>query len=123
MSRQRSLPEVVTYAVSLAVLVLLVGGLGYVWMSGSNASPSLEVEPRLAEIEQRHDAYYLPIAVTNQGDQSAQEVAVEVTVGEETRSFTIGLVPGSATRIGTVVFSENPADGEVTTKVVSFIAT
>jgi uncharacterized protein (TIGR02588 family) len=120
--RQRSFPEFVTYAVSLAVLALLVGGLGYVWMRGDDAPPLLEIELGLGDIEQRNEAWYLPVSVTNHGDQSAQDVVVEVALGEETRSFTIALMPGGATRAGTVIFSTDPAKGDVTAEVVSFIS-
>ncbi len=119
---QRSLPELVTYAVSLIVLVIMIGGLSALWLSGSNEPPSFGVQSKLGDIEQRGEAYYLPIAVTNHGDQSAQEVAVDVTFGKETRSITLALIPGGATRSGTVVFTDDPTAGEVTTEVVSFIS-
>ena len=67
--------------------------------------------------------YYQPVSVTNNGDQTAQEVAVDATIGEDTRSFMIAIIPGGATRSGTVVFAENPADDQVTSEVVSFIPT
>ncbi len=121
-SSQRSFPEFVTYAVSLAVLVIMIGGLSGLWLRGSNDPPSFGVQSQTGDIEQRGDAYYLPIAVTNHGDESAQEVTVDVTSGEETRSLTIALIPGGATRSGTVVFAKDPAASVVTTEVVSFIS-
>jgi len=111
----------VTYVVTLVVLSILVGGLGYLWLGGSNAPPSFEVEAHFGDIEQRNSVYHLTVSVTNQGDQSAQEVVVEVAFGEESRSFVIALIPGGATRSGTVVFTENPVDREITTEVTSFI--
>lgn len=56
-TRQRSFPEFVTYCVRIAVLVLLVGGLSVLWLSGKDDLPSLQVEYRLEDAEQRTDAY------------------------------------------------------------------
>lgn len=112
----------VTYIVSLAVLILLIGGLSALWIIGGNDPTSFEIQAQLSEAEMRENAYYLPVAVTNLGDQSAQEVTVNVISGDETRTFSIALIPGGATRIGTVVFSRDPAVSGVKTEVVSYIS-
>jgi uncharacterized protein (TIGR02588 family) len=69
--------------------------------------------------------YYLPVAVTNRGGRTAEEVLImaELVTGEgppETAEFVIDFLAGGETGEGTVVFPADPSAGELTVRVVSF---
>ncbi len=122
----RSAVEWVTFAVSAAILLALIG-LVIVQQGGRGDQPaSIEVQPQLQAVRRVGESYYLPVAVTNQGDQTAGDVRVEVSLvdgqgGRESSQFQIDFLAGGATRLGTAVFRGDPARGTVRAAVVSFV--
>lgn len=72
-------------------------------LSGPPAPPSLGVE--LEPAREEGDQVLVPVQVHNAGDESAEEVVVEVRLGDGPGTgFTIDHLPGGATREGVVTF-------------------
>ena len=79
----------------------------------------------LVELSKDFESYYLPVAVTNRGGRTAEEVVVQAEVAESDGSsqaseFTLDFLAGGETREGTAVFATDPSAGELTIAVASF---
>ena len=122
----RSAVEWVTFAISAAILLALIG-LVIVQQGVRGDLPAvIEVQPQLQAVQRVGESYYLPVAVTNQGDKTAGDVRVEVSLvdgqgGRESSQFQIDFLAGGATRLGTAVFRGDPSHGNVRADVVSFV--
>lgn len=124
-THRRSTAEWTTLAVSIALILGLVGLVTYLYISGDNRPPIVEAIPLIEEVRQEGNAYYVPIEVTNRGDQTAEEVQVQAALSnpegqQETAQFTIPFLAGGETTTGTAVFSEDPSAGELTVGAVSY---
>jgi uncharacterized protein (TIGR02588 family) len=113
------------WSVFVVSLVLVVGMLSYLAYDAAvlgDAPPRMVVT--VGEPEQRGDHYAVPIAVTNHGDQTAEDVFVEVVLagaGEEQRgALEIAFLPRGATHEGWAAFSRDPRGGELTARVVGY---
>ena len=123
--RQRSLAEWITLSISLAIVLTLVGLITYEYFGRGDRPAVIEVTPRLESVRQEAGVYYLPITITNQGDQTAGGVWVEVTLdsGEDSREsgrIHVEFLDGGVTEEGVVVFRQNPAEGRLM-HTVSFL--
>jgi uncharacterized protein (TIGR02588 family) len=122
----RSPAEWVSFGISLAILLLVIGLLGYEHFTRDNRPPTIEAQPRLEMVRHEGDLYYLPVDVANQGDQTAGDVQVAVTLKpgpdakEETAEFAVLFLAGGQTAHGTAVLTHDPAQGELTVQVTSF---
>lgn len=122
----RSPAEWVSFGISLAILLLVVGLLGYEHFTRDNRPPTLVAQPLIEQVRHEGDSYYLPVDVANQGDQTAGDVLVAVTLQpggdqeEETAEFSILFLAGGQTAHGTAVLEHDPAQGELTVQVTSF---
>ena len=121
----RSTAEWTTLLVSLAVLLAVAGLITYLYAVDGNDEPVIEIEPRFAELRRVGDAYYLPVRVTNTGDETAADVRI---VGElptdsgepETSELEFTFLAGQETAGGTMVFSREPAEAELRLLPASF---
>lgn len=120
--RQRTLAEWVTLGISLTIMLALVGLITYEYFGRGNRPAVIEVRPQLDELRQEAGAYYLPVEVTNEGDQTAASVWVELTLvapdnGQESARLHVEFLAGGATEEGVVVFRQNPAEGRLEDRV------
>jgi uncharacterized protein (TIGR02588 family) len=123
--RRRSAAEWTTLAVSIFLILGLLALVTYVSMTGDNDLPIVEAKPLPAEMRHEGESYYLPVAVTNRGGRTAEEVVVEAKLAgrdgsSEASEFTLDFLAGGETREGTVVFATDPLAGELTLGVASF---
>ena len=123
--RRRSAAEWTTLAVSIFLILGLLALVTYVSMTGGDDLPIVEARSLPAEIRHEGESYYLPVAVTNRGGRTAEEVVVQAEVAESDGSsqaseFTLDFLAGGETREGTVVFATDPSAGELTIAVASF---
>ncbi len=121
----RSVAEWTTLTIGALLILGLVGLVTYLYVSGGNQPPAIVATPLDQEIRDEEGAYFLPIAVTNRGDQTAEDVMIqaELAVGQEApemSGFTIDFLAGGETEEGTVVFFTDPLAGELTVDVASF---
>ena len=123
--RRRSAAEWTTLAVSIFLILGLLALVTYVSMTGGDDLPIVEARSLPAEIRHEGESYYLPVAVTNRGGRTAEEVVVQAEVAESDGSsqaseFTLDFLAGGETREGTAVFATDPSEGELTIDVASF---
>jgi uncharacterized protein (TIGR02588 family) len=110
--------EWAVFAVSLVLVVAVLGYLIYVGITGGDRPPMIDVQ--LGAAERQGERFVVPVTVENSGDQVAENVTVEVELtlpsGEmETGSIDIDFLPRESTRNGWVTFL---ADPESATEVV-----
>ena len=117
--------EWVTLILSSLLIAGVVLAVGYLTLTRGDALPSFTAEPQAAETRGDPGVFYLPVTVTNTGDEPAQEiqVRVELQTGEQTETavFTIELLAAGESEEGTAVFRSDPAQGELLTIVESFL--
>jgi uncharacterized protein (TIGR02588 family) len=123
--RERTAAEKITLAVSILLILGLVALITYVSITGGGEPPVVEARPLPDEIRREGESYFLPVAVTNRGGQTAAEVMIQAELAgsdgsAETSEFTLDFLAGGETREGTAVFASDPAAGELTIDVASF---
>jgi uncharacterized protein (TIGR02588 family) len=123
--RGRSAAERTTLAISIILILGLLALVTYVSMTGGDDLPIVEARPLPAEMRHEGESYYLPVAVTNRGGRTAEEVVVEAELAgrdgsSEASEFTLDFLAGGETREGTAVFATDPSEGELTIDVASF---
>ena len=106
-------------------LALVAGTLGYLVYDGATdeGRPPV-VEVRLGEPRPTGHNFIVPVTVRNHGDETAEGVAVEVTLeagGEPERAeFTLAFLPRRASREGWVAFRTDPRAGRLTPRVLGY---
>jgi len=103
--------EWIVFAISL---ILVVGTLGYLVYDGTNTAnspPSFEFQ--LGQSQPQQNYFVVPVSVTNQGDETAEGVLIEVVLEsdgteQETAEFEIAFLPRQSTREGWVTFKTDP---------------
>jgi len=120
--RRRFVPaELVTFLVSLAVLLGLVAAIVVLWIDGQ--SPA-SVSVRQEAVRRDGDVHLVEVVVRNDGDDTASNVQVlatltiegEVTEGEQVVDF----LAGEEAETLVFAFSDDPADGELELEVSSY---
>ena len=123
--RGRSAAEWTTLAISIILILGLVSLVTYVSMTGGNKPPIIEARALLEEMRHEGESYFLPVAVTNRGGRTAEEVLIQAELAgsdgsTEASEFTLDFLAATETREGTVVFATDPSSGELTIDVASF---
>jgi uncharacterized protein (TIGR02588 family) len=123
--RRRSGAEWTTLGISIILILALLALVTYVSMTGGDEPPIVQARPLDQEIRHEGESYYLPVAVTNRGGRTAEEVVVQAELAgndgsSEASEFTLDFLAGGETREGTVVFATDPAAGELTIDIASF---
>lgn len=122
----RSVAEQVSFSLALAILLIVVSCVGYLWVSDRTQSPSI-LEISTHSTEQRQTNYYVPFTVTNLGGTTATTVQViaELRVDSEIIEWgeqTIDFLSRDEEAEGAFVFVRNPSEGELTVRVASYSA-
>ncbi|MDP8949629.1 MAG: TIGR02588 family protein [Actinomycetota bacterium] len=121
----QSVAEWTTLGISVVVLLVLIGLVGYEYFTSGTQPPVIEVRPQVREVREVDGTYYLPVEVINEGERTAEDVKVRVSLtsdeGErESSLFTIGFLAGKDTEQEVVVFEESPTGGNLAADVESF---
>lgn len=103
--------EWIVFAVSLVLVVSMLGYLVYDAATSGNAPPSIELQ--LGTPQPQLDHFLVPVSVTNRGGETAEGVHIEVVTmhgGKEQESgeFEIAFLPRHSTREGWVTFKTDP---------------
>lgn len=124
-SSTRELPELVTLLLSVAVVLVLIGGVLYVQVARGDQPPAITAEALVDEVRVEGDRFYLPIEISNSGDQAAEAILVVVVqrVGEEDveHEFLIDYLAGHGTADAIAVLTEDPRRAQVRVDVRSFL--
>lgn len=120
----RDVPEIVTLAISIAVVAALVGGVLYVQLARSDRLPSIDARGLLEEVRAEGSRYYLPVKIENTGDQAAEAILIVVIqkLGdrEVEHELVIDYLAGRGEADATAVLIEDPRRAEVRVEVRSF---
>jgi uncharacterized protein (TIGR02588 family) len=120
-----SAAEWITLILSTLLIAGVAGAVGYFTVTRGDAPPSFTAEPQPAETRGGTEGFYLPVTVTNTGDEPAQaiQVRVELQSGDQTETavFTIELLAAGESEEGTAVFRDDPSQGEIQAVVESFL--
>ena len=108
---QKNWLEWVTFAVGFVLVVSTLGYLIYDAATVSEAPPQIEF--KLGTPQSQSQQFIVPVSVKNTGDQTAENVQIEVVLesgGEEQErgEFQIAFLPRRATREGWVTFQTDP---------------
>lgn len=115
------------WIVFAASLVLVVSTLGYLVYNGAtlgNAPPSFQFQ--LGKPQPQLNHFSVPISVTNQGDETAEGVQIEVVLEssgkeQESAQFEISFLPRHSTREGWITFETDPRTvDEMKARVLGF---
>ena len=115
--------EWAVFAVSLAAILATVGFLVWDAATADGSSPDLRVE--LGRPEARSGAFAVPVTVHNRGDETAEEVRIEVTLEApgtppETAEIGMAFVPRRSQREGWVTFRRDPRQGRLAGRAVGY---
>lgn len=120
-----SAAEWITLVLSSLLIAGIVASVAYFTVTRGDAPPSFVAETQSAETRGDPGVFYVPVTVTNIGDEPAQQIQVRVELqsGEQTETavFTIELLAAGESEEGTAVFRTDPARGEMQTVVESFL--
>ena len=121
----RSIAEWTTLGISLAILLTVVGLVTYLYVRNDDQPATITVSTSLDEIRQDGGIYYLPVDVMNEGDETAEAVQIqaELDTGSgvpETAQLSIQFLAGGEKVQGTIIFSNNPEQGELSIRPVSY---
>ena len=121
-SAQRTTAEWVTFAISCAVLLVVVG-LVVLDMAGSDDPPA-PTATQAGPVRTSDNHFFVPVEVVNVGDATAANVQVtaELVIGTQSYSGdqTIDFLGGGERVELAFSFDEDPAQGELSIRVSSY---
>jgi uncharacterized protein (TIGR02588 family) len=123
-SLEKNWLEWCVFAAGSLLVLAIVGYLAFAAATSTNRPAELEV--RLGSAETRGGEFAVPVTVVNRGDEAAETVLIEVQLkkrdgGTERAALQIQLLPGGATREGTVIFRSDPRSAaDIAARAVGF---
>ena len=122
MMPQKNTLEWIVFAASAVLIAGVIGVLVYATVSSEGRPPSLSITPGTAQ--PTAGGFAVPLEVRNEGDRTAEDVQIEVTlaIGPDTERSTAVLpfVPHRSHRRAWVTFENDPARGTVLARVVGY---
>lgn len=119
-NKSRTPVEWITLGVAFLLLATVVGIVVWLLFTGSSEPARFTIERGATRIEEQ--LFYLPITVTNDGDETASQVQLAGTLvvndQEETADTTFDFVPGHSQAEAVLIFSADPGAADV--RVVSY---
>jgi uncharacterized protein (TIGR02588 family) len=111
------------FAASALLIAGAVGSLVYEAVQSKDSPPLLRITTGSAT--EAAGAYRIPVEVVNEGDITAEQALIEVTLesgGEEVEraELTIAFIPRQSKREGWVTFRRNPKCCEVVARAAGF---
>lgn len=121
----RGMPERVTLAVSIVIVAAILATLVTLTLRAGSAPASLDVRPDFGGSFRKHGSWYLPVEVTNTGDEPTDTVtvALERATGEgdpEVAELQFTFVAGGETVSGWAAFDERPTPETIHVDPVSY---
>jgi uncharacterized protein (TIGR02588 family) len=116
----RNRAEWISLGISLTLLTGVIGTVVSLWLNPSLKPARFTVE--LGKARNSNNHYYLPVTVTNEGDETATQVTVEGTLNNDSReemaNTTFDFVPARSDAEGVLIFSSDPSS--VVVRVISY---
>jgi uncharacterized protein (TIGR02588 family) len=108
--------QIVTTAISVLLIAILAGAILYEGLNDRVSNPAqIETDVRVADAAQRGAYWYVPVVITNAGDDTAEQLVVAFTVmdGQETileTDTTVDQLGESESITTTIVVDTDPAE-------------
>jgi uncharacterized protein (TIGR02588 family) len=119
---KRNRLEWAVFAIGLALILAIVGYLGYEAATYHPGTP--EVEVRLGRPERRGEIFIVPVLAKNPSDETLEGVVLEATLtdreGEETSQFELAFLARGSRREGWFTFSRDPSKGRIEARAIGF---
>ncbi|MGC1310373.1 MAG: TIGR02588 family protein [Phormidesmis sp.] len=121
--QSQSVAEQISFLLAAAVVLAVLGGVGYLWVRDRNQGPpALQVT---SNIEQRQGNYYIPFTVINTGGETAEMVQViaELRIDGvlvEWGDQQINFLSSQEEASGAFILTQDPDIGELTVRVASY---
>jgi uncharacterized protein (TIGR02588 family) len=121
----RGLPERVTLGISVAVVIAMLGTLTALNLQAGSSPAALRVTPDFAAAFEKDGSWYLPVEVTNTGDQPTDTVTVALeratgAADPEVAELDFTFVAGGETVSGWAAFDERPTAATTHVDPVSY---
>jgi len=123
-TKPASIAEWISFAIATALLVGVIGLVGWLWASDRQRQPPI-LEVSQAQMRQSQGEFYVPFEVRNAGGKTAESVQVVaelrmdgivVESGEQILEF----LSSQETASGAFVFTRDPQQGELVIRVASY---
>jgi uncharacterized protein (TIGR02588 family) len=122
MKTEKNWLEWTMFAIGLALILGALGYLGHDALTMRDEPPHLVIE--LGAPAPRRHAFLVPVAVTNHGDATAEDVRIEVVLEaggvRERGEIDMAFLPRAATRRGWVTFHRDPGAGKLVARVLGY---
>lgn len=120
----RTRAEFITLAISIMLLVALVGGLVALELRRGDQPARVTVTPHFSKAKQHDEAWYLPVTIRNDGDRATDRLRIDLVrpvPGEdpEVAELEYAFVAGDEQVEGIAVFDEEPTSDTIEIDVVS----
>jgi uncharacterized protein (TIGR02588 family) len=120
----RSPAEWFTFGIASAILATVIGLISYVWVTKKEQPPILSISREKA-IQNVNGQFYVPFILKNQGGETAESVHVVANLElknetEESGEQEIDFLSSGEKQEGAFIFSQNPQQGKLTIRVVSY---
>lgn len=120
---ERTLAEWTTFAVAALILLAIIGGVIYEWITTPPSPPILTVRQH-EDVREENGQFYVHFEVENSGGETAEAVQVIGTLRasdeEQEGEQQIDFLSGGETAEGAFVFTHDPAEGELELRVASY---
>lgn len=123
MKGKKNVVEWSVFAVSLILIGATVAILVVEAVRGSNEPTDVRVQ--LGTPIQRAEGWAVPVTIRNEGDETGENVHVEVALQRDNRDVevaevTVAFLPRKSAREAWALFRENPASGKVVARAMGF---
>ncbi|GAB4376971.1 MAG: hypothetical protein Kow00121_25170 [Elainellaceae cyanobacterium] len=122
-SHYRIHPEWITLAIASLVVAVIIGLICFIWITQDTQPPVLAIR-REQPIRQAGGQYYVPFVLTNEGGGTAETVQVvgelQINGTTEIGEQQVDFLSAGEEQEGAFVFSQNPAQGELSLRVASY---
>ncbi len=120
----RSLAEWITFAIASAVVLAVVSMVIYDWTTSSTAPPMLTVVQQ-GNIERMNDQFQVAFTISNAGGQTAEAVQIVAELRQNSELIEEGeqqvdFLSGGEEEEGAFLFSQDPAQAELSIRVASY---
>jgi uncharacterized protein (TIGR02588 family) len=122
--QERSIAEWVTFSTASFILAVIVGLVGYTWLTDKHQPPIVSVTNKQT-IREHDGQFYVPFEIVNTGGDTAESVQIiaELKIDgkvAETGEQQIDFLSGDEKEEGAFIFSQNPNQGNLTIRVASY---
>jgi uncharacterized protein (TIGR02588 family) len=111
----RTAAERVALTIAGLILAVVIGLIVFLSITSEHTPPRFDVTR--GQLRAEKGVFYLPVTVTNQGDETASQVTLEgslmVDGTEESASTTFDFIPGHSEVEAVLIFRADPQDATI----------